>query len=284
MPKGDTYNTSHAPTWCPGCGDFGIWISLKMALADLGLDPHTTAIVYGIGCSGNMANTVKAYGFHGLHGRPIPAAEGIKLANHALNVIVVAGDGDTYGEGMNHFLSSIRGNHDITMLVHDNQVYGLTTGQTSPTSEKGYESKSTPAGVIEEPVHPVPLALAAGAGFVARGFAGNTPQLTDLIKQAIQHKGFSLVDVLQPCVTFNKHNTFQWFYQRVYDLAKEGYQPNDWNAAMAKARETERLPTGVFYTDGRPPYHAAVAPLRNGVLVGQSLDGIDVRTLYSDFV
>ncbi len=283
MPKGDSLNTTSHPTWCPGCGDFGIWMALKMALVDLQLEPHNTVVVYGIGCSGNMANTLKTYAFHGLHGRPIPAAEGIKLANHGLNVIVVAGDGDTYGEGLNHFLTSIRGNHDLTMIVHDNQVYGLTTGQTAPTSEKGYASKSTPQGVIEEPLNPLALALSAGGGFIARGFAGNMLQLTELIKKGIQHRGFSLIDVLQPCVTFNKHNTYHWFYERVYDLEKEGHRQNDWNAAMQKARDMERLATGLFYMNDRPPYHAALPQLANGPLVKNPLEGIDVRQVYGDF-
>lgn len=251
---------------------------------ELGLDHHNTVVVYGIGCSGNMANTINTYGFHGLHGRALPAAEGIKLANQSLNVIVVAGDGDTYGEGMNHFLTACRGNHDITLLVHDNQVYGLTTGQTSPTSEKGYESKSTPGGVIEEPVNPLTVALAGGAGFVAQGFSGNTIQLTDLIKKAIQYKGFSFVNALQPCVTFNKHNTFQWFYRRVYELEKEGYTPTDWHVAVQKARELERLATGVIYLHERQPYHEALPQLKNGPLVHQPLDGIDVRPSLKDFV
>ncbi|MFC1687945.1 2-oxoacid:ferredoxin oxidoreductase subunit beta [Patescibacteria group bacterium] len=283
MLKGQNFNTHYEPTWCPGCGDFGIWTSLKNALDELGLNHHEVVIAYGIGCSGNMANTVKTYAFHGLHGRPIPVAEGIKLANHGLTVIVIAGDGDTYGEGMNHFITSMRGNHDITVIVHDNQVYGLTTGQTSPTSEKGYKSKSTPSGVIEEPVNPVSVALAMNASFISRGFSGNTKQLTELIKRGIQHKGFSLVDALQPCVTFNKINTFQWFYRRVYELDKEGYQPNNWEEAMKKAREMERLATGVFYVKERLPYHEEVKPLEKGPLMKQSLDGIDVRSVIKDF-
>ncbi|HCM68635.1 MAG TPA: 2-oxoacid ferredoxin oxidoreductase [Candidatus Kerfeldbacteria bacterium] len=284
MLKGQDFNTTYQPTWCPGCGDFGIWTALKTALDELQLDPHNVVVVYGIGCSGNMANNVKTYAFHGLHGRPIPVAEGIKLANHDLTVIIIAGDGDTYGEGMNHFISSIRGNHDVTLIVHDNQVYGLTTGQTSPTSEKGFKTKSTPGGVIEEPVNPVSLALSAGASFIARGFSGDTTQLTDLIKKGIQHKGFALVDTLQPCVTFNKINTFQWFYRRVYHVEKEGYIPNDWNKAMAKAREMERMATGVLYVRERPSYHASLPVLEKGPLVKQPLDGIDISKIYKDFV
>ncbi len=284
MLKGQQFNTTHSPTWCPGCGDFGIWTSLKNAIDELGLEYHNTVVVYGIGCSGNMANTVKTYAFHGLHGRPLPVAEAVKLANHGLHVIIIAGDGDTYGEGMNHFLTSMRGNHDITLIVHDNQVYGLTTGQTAPTSEKGYESKSTPQGVIEEPVNPVLLALSAGAGFISRGFSGNTVQLTELIKKGIQHKGFSLVDVFQPCVTFNKHNTFQWFFRRVYDLDKEGYVPNSWEKAAEKARETERLATGIFYIHERPTYHGSLPQLAKGPLVVRPLAGIDVRKVFKDFI
>lgn len=283
MLKGQQFNTEHSPTWCPGCGDFGIWTSLKNALDELGLQHHETVIVYGIGCSGNMTNTVKTYAFHGLHGRPLPVAEAVKMANHGLTVIVIAGDGDTYGEGMGHFIASMRGNHDVTLIVHDNQIYGLTTGQTSPTSQKGFISKSTPSGVIEEPVNPLLFGLSAGASFIARGFSGNTVQLTELIKQAIVHKGFSLLDVFQPCVTFNKINTFQWFYRRIYDLAKEGYTPNDWAKAAERARETERFATGVVYRHDRPAYHEALSQLERGSLVNQPLDVVDITGALNDF-
>lgn len=213
-------NTKQFPTWCGGCGDLGIWAALKQAIVAQKLRWEQVVIVYGIGCSGNMASFLKVYGFHGLHGRALPAAEGIKTANHKLKVIVVAGDGDLLGEGMGHFVASCRANHDLTVILHNNQVYGLTTGQNAPTTLKGVKSKSTPLGVIDEPINPIQLALVSGAKHVARGFAGDINHLTGLIGQALSYNGFSLVDVLQPCVTFNKLNTYQWFRDRLQYLEK----------------------------------------------------------------
>lgn len=277
------YNTKVAPTWCPGCGDFGIWTALKSAFNELGWPPHEILVVYGIGCSGNMANTVKAYGFHGLHGRPIPVAAAAKIANRSLHVVVVAGDGDTYGEGLNHFISAIRANHEITLIVHDNQVYGLTKGQTAPTSEHGFKSDSTPEGVIEEALNPLTLAIAASGTFVAQGFAGNTPHLTQLLKTAMTHKGFGFVNVLQPCVTYNHHNTFQWFYQRVYLLPKE-YNPKDRNAAFAKASEWgEHIPLGIVYRSDRPSYEDGLPQLVQGRLLDRDLSKIDITKTLKGF-
>ncbi len=277
------YETSQFPTWCPGCGDFGIWTALKNALVELSISPDQMLIVFGVGCSGNMASFVKAYGFHGLHGRPLPVAEGAKMANHKLPVVVIAGDGDTYGEGMNHFLNAIRGNHDITLIVHDNQVYGLTTGQNSPTAMKGVKAKSTPMGVIEEPVNPIALALGAGASFIARGFAGNTKHLTNLMVQAMRHRGFSLIDVLQPCVTFNKLNTFQWFYRRVYELEKESYKPTDKNKAWEKSQEgPDKMPIGIFYKrEDRLSYEDELPQIIEQPLVKQDATKRDIGPLMS---
>ncbi|MBI3573363.1 MAG: 2-oxoacid:ferredoxin oxidoreductase subunit beta, partial [Candidatus Kerfeldbacteria bacterium] len=197
-PSTQNFETSQAPTWCPGCGDFAIWTIIKNSLVALGYQPHHVVIVFGIGCAGNQANTLRAYTFHGLHGRPLPVALGVALANHHLKVIAVGGDGDGYGEGLAHFIHTIRANPNITYLVHDNQVYGLTKGQVSPTSMVGFRSDSTPTGSIDEPINPIALALAAGCGYVARGFAGDLTHTEQLVKGALEHRGFSFVDILQP--------------------------------------------------------------------------------------
>lgn len=268
------YNTERRPTWCPGCGDFGIWAGVKGALAKQGLAPHEFVVVYGVGCSGNMTDFIKSYGFHSLHGRAVPNAEGIKLANHELPVIVVGGDGDLLGEGSGHLAHAARGNHDLTVIIHDNRVYGLTTGQAAPTASKGYKSKSTPGGIIEVGMNPLTLAMSQGATYVARGFAGDIPHLTQLISAGMTHKGFSVIDVLQPCVTFNKINTYQYFRERVYKLEDKGHDSNDRYVAykLAELAEDEGIPIGLFYQNtDRPAYHEQVSSLKNGPLVKQEV-------------
>ncbi len=272
------------PTWCPGCGDFGIWLAVKQALMQLDAKHEDVVIVYGIGCSGHMCNFVRGYGFEGLHGRPIPVAEGIKLANKKLKVIVVTGDGDTYGEGMNHFISGIRGNHDVTLIVHDNRVYGLTTGQASPTAEKGYKSKSTPTGQIEVPVNPIALAVAQDGSFVARGFSADPQQLIKLIVAGVQHKGFSVIDVLQNCATFNKVNTVTWFKEHTYKLEDEGHDPRDKVAAFTRAIDETRLATGIFYQDEREPYDQDVPGERGVPLVDHDLSEADITRTMNEFL
>jgi len=243
--------TNVKPTWCPGCGNFGIWLALKNALVKLGVPYEKVVIVYGVGCHGNMRDWMNCYGVEGLHGRAIPTAQGIKLANPDLTVIAVQGDGDCLGEGGNHFMHGAKRNPDITVILHDNEVYGLTTGQASPTARHGFKTKSTPEGNKDEPVNPLALALVAGASFVSRGFSGEMMHLTDLMVQAISHKGFSLVDVLQPCVTFDRVHTYQWYRERVYKLGAE-YQTTDKFAAMIKGYEWgEKIPLGIFYQDTR---------------------------------
>lgn len=271
------------PTWCPGCGDFGIWSSLKKALSELAIPQEQLVIVFGVGCSGNMADFLRCYGFHALHGRALPNAEGIKLSNHKLKVIVIAGDGDTYGEGMGHFIAACRGNHDITLLVHDNEVYGLTTGQASPTMDKGRKTKSTPTGTIEVPVNPIALAVNSGATWVGRGFAGNIPYTTELIKLAIQHKGFSLLDVFQPCVTFNKVNTHIWYNERVYKI--EGETNTDKLKAVQWTYESEKLPIGVFYEDkNQKAYHEQVAALdEDQPLISQATNRVNLTNSLAEF-
>jgi len=252
--------TGEKCTWCPGCGNFGIWLAVKKAIVELKLDPEKVLIVYGIGCSGHMCNFVKTYGFEGLHGRPIPVAVGAKLAKHDVHVIVVAGDGDTYGEVINHLTSAMRGNHDITVLVHNNKVYGLTTGQASPTSDHNYKSKSTPRGMIEMPVNPMALGLASNASFLAKGFSGDVEFLKETIKEAIQHKGFSLVDVFQNCISFNHQNTIMWYKNRVYKAPK--HDLTDKAKAFKLALQEEKLPIGVLYKKSRPSYEDELPQLK----------------------
>lgn len=257
--------TPHQPTWCPGCGNFGIWIALRQALAELNLNPEQVLIVYGIGCSGNNNNFTKTYVWHSLHGRTLPTAVGAKLANQDLTVIAMGGDGDGYGEGLGHFLHAVRGNVNITYITHDNKVYGLTTGQTAPTSDQGFKTKSTPQGVIDESVNPIALSLAQNIGFVARGFSGQAQHLKELFKTAITYPGFALVDVFQPCVTFNKINTFKWFYDRLYNLDEQ----KDYNKQDRKlALETsliwgDKIPYGIFYQVTKEHY-ASKLPQLNG--------------------
>ncbi len=272
------------PTWCPGCGNFGVWTALKNALIELAFPEEDVVIVYGVGCSGNMADFNRVYGFHALHGRDISNAVAIKLANHALKVIIVAGDGNTYGEGLNHFLSSIRGNHDITILVHDNGVYGLTTGQAAPTTAKGTKTKSTPMGVPESPVNPLGLALTCDATFVARGFSGDIGHLTSIIKQAIQHEGTALVDMFQPCFTFNHDNTYLYYRERVYDLQKNGHDSTNRLAAYEKTLEANKIPIGLFYKDDKSvAFHKTLSQLTKGPLVKQSIEHVDISAIAQQY-
>jgi 2-oxoglutarate/2-oxoacid ferredoxin oxidoreductase subunit beta len=236
------------PDWCPGCGDFGVLASIQAALAELNISPHKVGIVSGIGCSSNLPGFINCYGMHTLHGRALAVATGLKLANHELTVIATGGDGDGFGIGGNHFVHSARRNIDITYIVMDNQIYGLTTGQLSPTARKGMITKTSPQGSIENPINPIPLAMAAGATYVARGYTGKPKQLTELVKGAIQHKGFALVDVFSPCVTFNKVNTYQFFNPRVKLLEEQRHDPGDFHAAMDKGYEwDEAIYCGLFW-------------------------------------
>lgn len=286
MTTPDTKKFEHkTPTWCPGCGDFAVWRSLKIALAAKKKEPHECVIVFDIGCSGNMDDKIKVYGFHGLHGRALPLAAGIKLANHHLPVIVVAGDGGGYGEGLNHFLHTIRGNHDLTYVIHDNAVYGLTKGQTAPTSPEGFKSSTTPTGVHEQPINGVALALTAGATFVARGFAAEGDHLTDLMMKAMDHRGFALLDVYQPCVTFNHLNTYEWFRQRVYKLEERKHDPTNREQALLTAMKAgDELPIGIFYQkEDRPSFHEQEASLAAGTLVDAPLDVASIAELTEEY-
>src|SRR5271157_1679063 len=225
------------PDWCPGCGDFGVLSAIEKALVELQIPNHNVVAISGIGCSSNLPGFINTYGMHTLHGRALAVAAGLKLANHELTVLVTGGDGDGFGIGGNHFVHSMRRNVDVTYIVMDNQIYGLTTGQTSPTSRIGMKTKSMPFGNIEAPINPISLALAAGATFVARGFSGDQKHLTDLIKQGLEHKGFSFIDVFSPCVTYNHDNTYPWFKQRVKKLEDDAsYDSSNWMMACERSQ------------------------------------------------
>jgi 2-oxoglutarate ferredoxin oxidoreductase subunit beta len=234
--------------WCPGCGNFPILKTLKQALVELEIEPTELVLVSGIGQAAKIPHYLKTNVFNGLHGRALPAAAAIKACNPKLTVIAQSGDGDMYGEGGNHFLHTIRRNPDIINIVHDNMVYGLTKGQASPTSQKGFKTPVQVTGVFLEPFNPLAVAISLDASFVARAYAGDSEQTNEIIKQAISHKGYALVDLLQPCVTFNKLNTYQWFKENCYYL-EDSYQPDDRTEAFARAIETEKLPLGVFYVN-----------------------------------
>lgn len=249
MINSEEYSTAVKPTWCPGCGNFGIWMALKNALSRLDIPSYEAVVVYGVGCHGNMRDWLRVYGVQGLHGRAIPVAQGIKLINDKLHVIVVSGDGDCLGEGGNHFLHAAKRNSDITVIIHDNQVYGLTTGQASPTAQAGFKTKSTPDGVIDTPINPLSIALVSGASLVARGFAGDIPQLTETLSRAISHQGFSVVDVLQPCVTFDKVHTCQWYRERIYKLEKISVDKQ--SALQAACEWGDKIPVGVLYENSQ---------------------------------
>jgi 2-oxoglutarate/2-oxoacid ferredoxin oxidoreductase subunit beta len=258
------------PDWCPGCGDFGVLAAVQKALVDLQIPNHNVVTISGIGCSSNFPGFINTYGMHTLHGRALAVATGVKLANHELTVLVTGGDGDGFGIGGNHFVHSMRRNVDLLYIVMDNQIYGLTTGQTSPTSRLGMKTKSMPFGSVEAPVNPISLALAAGATFVARGFSAEQKHLTELIKQGIQHKGFSFLDVFSPCVTYNHDNTYQWFRPRVKKLEDEkGYDATDWMAAMGKSLLwDEEIPIGKFFERiDVPTLHGAEPVLDDGPLI-----------------
>ncbi len=273
------------PAWCLGCGNFGILNAVKKALVELNLEPDRVLIVSGIGQAGKLPHYTRGNVFNSLHGRPVPPAIGAKIANPELTVIAVSGDGDAYGEGGNHFIHAMRRNHDITYLVHDNQVYGLTKGQASPTSDQGFITKTTPYGA-SPPVNPIALAIVAGATFVSRGFAGDVEHLTRLISLGITHKGFALIDILQPCVTFNNKNTFGWYRERVYRLEEEAnYDPSDKAAALNKAYEWgERIPIGVIYRKELPTFEEQLPALKKGPLVGQKGKPEQIERLLDEFL
>lgn len=272
------FQTCINPTWCPGCGNFGILAALKAALKELDLKPHQVVFTYDVGCSSNMADFVKSYGFHSLHGRALPVSAGIKLANHNLPVINIIGDGGCYGEGVDHFIGLTKGNHDVVSLTHNNYLYSLTTGQKSPTSKKGTVTPSTPDGVIDEDLNPLALALINHATFVARGYSNNIPHLTKLLVAAIKHKGFALLDVLQPCVTYNKEYTPQWYLKHI-EYLDDKHDKTNFKSALDKSLVTDRLPLGIFYQVNKKSFHEHYKLLNSKPLVDQPIDKINIADL-----
>lgn len=265
--------------WCPGCGNFSILKSVKQALVAGKTRPHEVLFVSGIGQAAKAPHYLNANVFNGLHGRSLPVATGAKLANPKLTVIVESGDGCNYGEGGNHFLAAIRRNINVTLLVHNNQVYGLTKGQASPTTAEGFVTKAQPEGVVSAPFNPIAVAVTMQAGFVARGFSGMIDNLSELIQKAIVHPGFAVIDVLQPCVSFNKINTYAWYKDRCHPLPPT-YDPADWDKAIKVAREWgNRIPVGIIYRNDRLPFEKNFSVLSQGPLVGRDVDRLKLRKI-----
>jgi len=279
------FKSNDEVAWCPGCGDFGILNSLKKALAALDKRPQDVLLVSGIGQAAKLPHYIKCNCFNGLHGRALPPAAAAKIANRALTVIVTTGDGDCYGEGGNHLIHNIRRNVDMTVIVHNNQIYGLTKGQASPTTDPGFETKVQTGGVILDALHPLEMAIALGCGFVARGYSADAGHLSWLIQEGIKHKGFALIDVLQPCVTFNKKNTYEWYAKRVYKLNDDpAYIPADKTAAYQKAAEWgDKIPIGIVYRAERPTYEDKSGIAQKPPLVEDPIENIDIRSILQDF-
>lgn len=275
----ETYKGPVDPDWCPGCGDFGVLRSLQQAAGKCGVHPKDLMVVSGIGCSSNLPGFIHAYGVHSLHGRAVAVATGAHLANTDMKTVITGGDGDGYGIGIGHFIHAMRRNLDVTYIVMDNQIYGLTTGQTSPTTTRGHKTKSTPKGNAEIPLNPIALAITAGATYVARGFSGEAKQLVDLIAGGIAHKGFALIDVFSPCVTYNKINTYPFFKERVYKLEDTGWQPDNHMKSLEKAYEWgDKIPLGLIYKADETIYEETDPVLQKGALVKQKL-GLSKETM-----
>jgi len=267
------FESSYENQWCPGCGNFGILAAMKDAFVSQEIQPEDALIISGIGQAAKTPHFLKCNMFHSLHGRALPLATGAKMANHALKILVNTGDGDCYGEGGNHFMHAIRRNVDLTVLVHNNRVYGLTKGQASPTSDFGMITPIQHHGVISEPFNGPAVALSLGAGFVARGFSGNTTHLSRLIREGMKHKGFSLIDILQPCVSFNKVNTYDWYQRRVYDLFEENYAPDNFENAMTLARQRgDKIPIGIIYEKEKPTFMERIEKFAQGPLILRKYD------------
>lgn len=276
-----TYNSNIAPTWCPGCGNFGIWGALKNALAKQNLGKDSVLLTYDIGCGGNMADFLQAYGIHTLHGRTIPVAIGAHLAHHKFPVVAIGGDGGVYGEGIEHLIKAARANFNITVLVCNNGLFSLTTGQNAPTTVKGTKTKTTPEGVIELPVEALKTTILHQAAYVARGYSGDVGYLSQLITLGMQTEGFALIEVLQPCITYDEERTFKWYQQRVYKLDSfEGLSPDE---AFVKLDEgPDKMVTGVLYRSKRPAYHTQLPQLQDQTLLEQPIDQIDITDLINN--
>lgn len=280
------FKTSEKSWWCPGCGDFGVLAAMQRALVAVGAEPSTTALVAGIGCSGKLGNYINSYNIHVTHGRTLPAALGVKLANRDLLVLAAGGDGDAYAIGMGHFMHALRRNVDMTYIVMDNHIYGLTKGQTSPTSDSGFQTKTTPQGSIDRPVHPLMLAVSAGATFVAQGFSSWQPQLASLIQRGIEHPGFALINVISPCVTYNKVNTYDWYKKMLANLEDDpAYNPHNRAQALARLDATDEMVTGIIYQEESLPYENQVEGFRSKPLVHQDwhVDAETWNTLLRQF-
>lgn len=262
------------PNWCPGCGDFSVQAAIQKAAANVGLEPEEVALITGIGCSGRLSGYVNSYGVHAIHGRALPLAQGVKMANKDLTVIASGGDGDGYAIGMGHTIHALRRNMNMTYIVMDNQIYGLTKGQTSPSSAPGFITKTTPKGNIEQNVAPLELALSSGATFVAQGFSNDIKGLTKMIEDAIQHDGFSFVNVFSPCVTYNKINTYDWFKEYLTSLDDiEGYDTSNKQQAIQTVLEYDSLIKGIVYQDTETPsYESQIEDLESTPLAHQSLE------------
>jgi len=273
-------NTSAKVTWCPGCGNFGILSAFRGALVELGLEREQVVVVSGIGCHGKISDYVNVNTFHGIHGRVLPFATGVKLANPDLTVFGFSGDADCYDEGWDHFCHAVRRNIDVTLIVHNNMVLGLTTGQTTATSQTGFRTKSTPFGSVVPPLNPIAHALISSGSFVARGFAGDPKHLQGLIVQAAKHRGFNYIDVFQPCVTFNYLNSFEWFRQRVYKLEDTGHNVSDRQKALEKSFEWgERIPIGVFYKDERSTFSDNLPQVKGVPLTKLPIEDMDISRI-----
>lgn len=280
------FKSNDEVTWCPGCGDFGILNAVKKALVSLDRQPKDVLLVSGIGQAAKLPHYIKCNCFNGLHGRALPPAVAAKIANPNLTVLVTTGDGDCYGEGGNHFVHNIRRNVDITVIVHNNQIYGLTKGQASPTTDSGFETKVQVEGVILEPLHPLEMAIALGCGFVARGYSADSEHLSWLISEGVKHKGFSLIDVLQPCVTFNKKNTYEWYMKRIYKVSDDtGYNPQDKMSAYQKAAEWgDRIPIGIIYKADKATYEEKSGIAKRPPLAEANIENVDITDALKEFV
>ena len=273
------YRSKVIPDWCPGCGDFGVLNGIQKAIASLDIKPKDVLIVSGIGCSSNLPHYVNTYGFHSIHGRSIPVATGAKLANKDLSVIAVGGDGDGYGIGLGHLVHAMRRNLNLTYIVMNNGVYGLTTGQASPTADLDLPTKSTPTGVIENAINPMPLAIVSGATFVGRAFSGDTNHMSELVANGITHNGFSMIDVFSPCVTYNKINTYDWYRNKVYKL-EDDYDPTNLESAIKKSYEYEdHIPTGLIYKADKPTYEEQDSVLSQAALIKQDAIKLNDQSL-----
>ena len=282
MPESDAFK-GRAPAWCPGCGNFPILKTFNEAMAEFGLNPHEFTLVSGIGQGAKLPHYTKGNTFNGLHGRSLPVATGIRLTNHNMPVIVISGDGDCYGEGGNHLLHAIRRNINVKLFVHDNQIYGLTKGQASPTTMEGMKTKTQPFGVFSEQLSPLTLAVALDAGFVARGFSGEMTHLKNLMLEALRHKGFSIIDILQPCVTFNKLNTYEWYKKRVYIIEPQ-YNREDRAEAFKRSLEWgEKIPIGVIYENRRPTLEERIPVISGSPLKDRIFDPKKIEETLKEF-